>query len=170
VIDLALVEAQYRSLSTLLPAAEIYYAIKANPAPAVIATLDRPGARFDIASMGETERCLRLGVNAARMSFGNTIKREADIVAASRTGVDLFAFGCEAELPKVSRDRRPADPAMQSDPTCEITDILYERTPVALPLDLTAGDTLDFLSAGAYTASHASVEFKGFAPLAMHCI
>jgi len=39
-----------------------------------------------------------------------------------------------------------------------------------LPFDLAIGDPVDFLSAGAYTASYASVEFNGFAPVRTYCI
>jgi hypothetical protein len=35
---------------------------------------------------------------------------------------------------------------------------------------LAAGDHLDFLSAGAYTSSYASVEFSGFASVQAWCI
>jgi hypothetical protein len=38
-----------------------------------------------------------------------------------------------------------------------------------VPLDLAIGDPFDFLSAGAYTASYASVEFNGFPPLRTYC-
>ena len=36
--------------------------------------------------------------------------------------------------------------------------------------DLEIGEPLDFLSAGAYTASYAAVEFNGFAPIRTYCI
>ena len=55
-------------------------------------------------------------------------------------------------------------------PSCDSTDIIYERTHYELPLDLVAGDWVDFLSTGAYTASYASVEFNGFPPIRTHCI
>jgi ornithine decarboxylase len=55
-------------------------------------------------------------------------------------------------------------------PTCDSTDILYERARYELPLDLAIGDAVDFRSAGAYTASYASVEFNGFAPIQTYCI
>jgi ornithine decarboxylase len=48
------------------------------------------------------------------------------------------------------------------------TDIIYQRA--ELPLDLAIGDPVDFLSAGAYMASYASVEFNGFAPVRTYCI
>ncbi|MBL8321540.1 MAG: type III PLP-dependent enzyme, partial [Acinetobacter sp.] len=50
-------------------------------------------------------------------------------------------------------------------PTCDSTDIMYEKIPYQLPLSLTIGDRLYWLSAGAYTASYASVEFNGYPPL-----
>lgn len=56
-------------------------------------------------------------------------------------------------------------PAVLAGPTCDSADILYERTPVAPPEDLTAGDRLQLLATGAYTFTYASVGFNGFPPL-----
>jgi len=50
-------------------------------------------------------------------------------------------------------------------PTCDSQDILYEDHKYLLPVDLKIGDKLYFLSAGAYTASYASVCFNGFSPI-----
>ncbi|HUK57641.1 MAG TPA: type III PLP-dependent enzyme [Stellaceae bacterium] len=357
VIDLEVVRARYRALRELMPGASIYYAVKANPAPAIIETLAALGASFDLASSGEIDRCLRHGVPPARCSFGNTIKKERDIARAVREGIDLFAFDSAGELDKLARvapgarvfcrllvantgsqwplsrkfgcshematelllsararglrpvglsfhvgsqqldphewalaiagtsgvfracaksgldlellnvgggmpaqyrapvppiaayaeaietalafefagtrphlivepgrhlvgdagllrstvllvaqksrhSRRrwvyldagrynglpetyeeriqyrirtphngaPGEPATLAGPSCDSTDILYQRAEYALPLDLKAGDPIDFLSAGAYTASYASVEFNGFTPIHTHCI
>jgi ornithine decarboxylase len=63
-----------------------------------------------------------------------------------------------------------AAPVILAGPTCDSTDIIYERTRYELPVTLVAGDHLDFLSAGAYTSSYASVEFNGFAPIRTWCI
>lgn len=71
---------------------------------------------------------------------------------------------------RTPRDGGATEAVVLAGPTCDSTDILYDRTEVELPLDLAIGDTVDFLSAGAYTASYASVEFNGFPPLATHCI
>jgi ornithine decarboxylase len=68
------------------------------------------------------------------------------------------------------RDGGATEAVVLAGPTCDSTDILYDRTDVELPLGLAIGDTIDFMSAGAYTASYASVEFNGFPPLATHCI
>ena len=56
---------------------------------------------------------------------------------------------------------------MLAGPTCDGDDVIYRRTPCALPLDLCAGDVVDLLCAGAYTSSYASVGFNGFGPLAV---
>jgi len=50
-------------------------------------------------------------------------------------------------------------------PTCDSLDILYEDHKYRLPVNLKTGDRLYFLSAGAYTASYASVCFNGFPPI-----
>lgn len=356
VIDLDVVRQRHNALRALLPDATIYYAVKANPAPQVIGALAAEGCHFDLASEGEIQRCTGLGIQADRFCFGNTIKRERDIVYARNLGVDLFAFDAPAEVEKLSRAapgarvfcrlavhgsgaewplsrkfgcepgiaidllqraktlglrplgvsfhvgsqqvdpdrwraaivsaarvfhacaraglelellnlggglpaqyRAPVPPLgeyitvinaaldrhfgtarprlmiepgryMTGDagvlrsqvlliarhgghdtrrwvyldagrynglaetqgesihyslrcfrhdatervviagPTCDSSDIVYDRTEYELPLDLEIGDTVDFLSAGAYTASYASVEFNGFSPLATYCV
>src|SRR6187549_1768532 len=73
-LDLDVVASRYRALRAALPEATVYYAIKANPAPEVVALLARLGSCFDVASPGEIERCLGLGVAPAQLSYGNTIK------------------------------------------------------------------------------------------------
>lgn len=50
-------------------------------------------------------------------------------------------------------------------PSCDSTDILYERFQYDLPDNLEEGDRLYFLSAGAYAASMSTVDFNGFPPL-----
>jgi ornithine decarboxylase len=101
-VDLDVIEAKYRELRGCFPAASIYYAVKANPAPEVIALLKTLGSSFDVASRPELETCLGLGVRPARLSYGNTIKKSADIAYAFGCGVRRFAFDSEAELRKLA--------------------------------------------------------------------
>ena len=357
VVDLEVVRAKYAALRASFPYATIFYAVKANPAADVLSALATLGARFDLASQGEIERCLKLAIPPDRFSFGNTIKRESQIAYARLNGIDRFAFdsigeiqkiahvapdaqvfcrllvdakgadwpltrkfGCDAEMavelllqaralgldpkglsfhvgsqqtdplqwsrpiavaaqifhacakrglnlaslnvggglpaqyrtpvPALDRyaevieialrqhfgDSRPeiiiepgrylvgdagilrsevllvarksrharkrwvyldtgrynglpetqgeriqyrlrtmrdgdrCAPVVLAGPTCDSTDIIYERAGYKLPIDLEVGDAIDFLSAGAYTASYASVEFNGFAPIRTYCI
>jgi ornithine decarboxylase len=102
VIDLAVIEENYRELQRNLPLARIFYAVKANPAPEIIGKLAELGASFDVASRGEIDLCLAAGAPAERLSFGNTIKKERDIAYAYEKGVRLFAFDSDAELDKLA--------------------------------------------------------------------
>lgn len=64
-----------------------------------------------------------------------------------------------------ARDEDERGPVVLAGPTCDSVDVLYERTPVLLPLSLREGDRVVFGSAGAYTSSYSTVGFNGFAPL-----
>jgi len=103
VVDLDVVENNFRRMRELLPAAHIFYAVKANPAAQILARLATAGSKFDTASRGEIELVQATGVAVDRISFGNTIKKEKDIAWAYQQGVRLFAFDSEAELQKLAR-------------------------------------------------------------------
>ncbi|MET8871340.1 type III PLP-dependent enzyme [Nocardia sp. NPDC004604] len=66
------------------------------------------------------------------------------------------------------RDGDPVDEAVVAGPTCDGDDVLYQRTKVLLPTSLRAGDRIQILDTGAYTASYSSVSFNGFPPLTVH--
>jgi ornithine decarboxylase len=102
VVDLDVVEQNFRRLRDALPLAQIYYAVKANPAPEIVSLLNRLGSSFDAASIYEVEACLKLGATPERISFGNTVKKRSHIARAYGLGVRLFAFDSEAELEKLS--------------------------------------------------------------------
>ena len=101
VVDLDVVSSQYALLRELLPRAEVFYAVKANPAREVLALLADLGASFDVASPAEVDMVLDLGVAPRKLSYGNTIKKQADIAHAFERGVELYAFDSEAELGKL---------------------------------------------------------------------
>lgn len=61
------------------------------------------------------------------------------------------------------RDGDPVGDAVVAGPTCDGDDVLYQSYP--LPVTLRPGDHVAIEDAGAYTASYASVDFNGFAPL-----
>lgn len=102
-VDIGVVEWSYRALESALPMTDIYYAVKANPAPELIERLDKFGCHFDVASRQEIETVLALGVDPRKLSFGNTIKKERDIAYAHSVGVNFFAFDSAAELEKIAR-------------------------------------------------------------------
>jgi ornithine decarboxylase len=103
VFDVDLAAERFEALRAALPAARIYYAIKANPAPAILRRLAALGACFDAASWEEIEMALAAGATPDRISFGNTIKKAAAIARAHAAGVRLFVFDSEEELEKLAQ-------------------------------------------------------------------
>ena len=355
VVDLPTVRERYAAVAAALPGVELFYAVKANPAPEVVRALAELGCSFDVASPAEIDLCLAQGADPAVISYSNPIKKAADIAHAHRVGVRLYAFdseqdvrtlaehapgasvycrvlvpdegstysfgrkfGCEPEMAvdllllaaelgldacgvsfhvgsqqldphgwdggiacaariaaatraaglelttvnlggglpatyrepvpplsvygaalrhalaehvpgvrvmlepgralvaeagvlrsevvlvsrksyrddrrwvyldvgrygglaetegeaiayplRTSRDGGPTGPVVVAGPSCDGDDVLYQRTVYHLPLDLRAGDQVDLLVTGAYTASYASVAFNGFPPLETYCI
>jgi len=103
VVDLDVVRDNYLSFAKALPDTRVFYAVKANPAPEILSLLAELGSSFDTASTAEIEQALAAGATPDRVSFGNTIKKEADIARAHVLGVRLYAVDCEAEVEKVAR-------------------------------------------------------------------
>src|SRR5512139_1899585 len=103
VVDLDVVKDNYSAFAKALPDTRVFYAVKANPAPEVLALLARLGSCFDTASVAEIEMALAAGATADRISYGNTIKKERDIARAFALGVRLFAVDCKPEVDKVAR-------------------------------------------------------------------
>ncbi|MFV0515172.1 MAG: type III PLP-dependent enzyme [Jhaorihella sp.] len=102
VLDTEALAHQYRALRSGLGRARIHYAVKANPQREFIETLVNLGSGFDAASRAEIELCLGLGAAPDHISFGNTVKRAADIAFAYHAGVRLFAADAEEELEKIA--------------------------------------------------------------------
>jgi ornithine decarboxylase len=102
VVDLDVVADNFKALASAMPDTRIFYAVKANPAPQILSLLASLGSCFDCASMPEIQMAMEAGATPDRISFGNTVKKQADIAAAYALGVRLFVFDSEAELRKLS--------------------------------------------------------------------
>jgi ornithine decarboxylase len=103
VLDVDRVADNFRALRAALPLAQIYYAVKANPAAPVLERLAVLGSSFDAAGAEEIDACLAAGATPERISFGNTIKKVAAIRRAHAAGVSMFAFDSAEELDKLAR-------------------------------------------------------------------
>lgn len=82
---------------------QIFYAVKANGNLAVLQTLARLGAGFDIVSGGELARVLRAGGRPSRVVFSGVGKSETDIIQALVAGIGCFNAESEAELYRLNR-------------------------------------------------------------------
>jgi len=101
-LDLNVVTARYRELGEGFPDADVFYAVKANPADEVIQLLADLGSSFDIASPQELDKVLNCGVSPDRMSYGNTIKKASAVRYFYEKGVRLFATDAEADLRNIA--------------------------------------------------------------------
>src|SRR5580698_5540836 len=103
VVDLEVVQDNYKAFANALPDTRVFYAVKANPSPEVLSLIAGLGSCFDTASVAEIEMVLAAGAAPDRISYGNTIKKERDIARAFALGVRLFAVDCKAEVEKIAR-------------------------------------------------------------------
>lgn len=103
VVDLDVVRENYLTFRSALPDSAIFYAVKANPEPAVLKLLSDLGSSFDTASVREIDMALGAGADPSRISYGNTIKKERDVARAHQLGVSLFAVDSHEEVEKIAR-------------------------------------------------------------------
>ncbi|MGD9996738.1 MAG: type III PLP-dependent enzyme [Ilumatobacteraceae bacterium] len=101
VVDLDVVQQRYEQLAAAVPAATIFYAVKANPALPILERLVSAGSSFDVASPAEIDRCLEAGASPGQISYGNTIKKRRDVAYAASCGVQRFTVDAEPELDKL---------------------------------------------------------------------
>ncbi len=151
--------------------------------------------RDDVPGLPEVTQAIRTGIARAfgnrppalmiepgRILTANAGLIRSEVVLVSTKGygepvrwvyLDIGKFGGLAEtmdeaIRYALRTEHPdteTGPVVLAGPTCDGADILYERAGYRLPMDLKAGDRIDILDAGAYTASYSSVGFNGFPPL-----
>jgi diaminopimelate decarboxylase len=119
VYDLDVIDSQVAALQAVLPPiAELAYAVKANPALAVVAHLGGLGLGADVASAGELAAALRAGIPAERIVMTGPGKRDAELraaVEADGTGiraVTVESLGELARLEAIARDVGRRQPVM----------------------------------------------------------
>ena len=100
-MDLDLVAAAYRAITSGLPGLTVYYAMKCNPHPAVLTRLRDLGCNFEIASAPELDALLGVGVDPARVMYSNPVKPVDHIARAYAAGVRHFAADSPDELVKL---------------------------------------------------------------------
>ncbi|MEH6585078.1 MAG: diaminopimelate decarboxylase [Halioglobus sp.] len=76
----------------------VCYAVKANSNLAVLDTLARLGAGFDIVSAGELQRVITAGGDPAKIVFSGVGKKPAEMARALELGIACFNLESAAEL------------------------------------------------------------------------
>ncbi len=80
----------------------ICYAVKSNSNLAVLATLAKAGAGFDIVSIGELARVLKAGGQAHKVVYSGVGKTASDITTALNEGVGCFNVEAMSEIELIS--------------------------------------------------------------------
>jgi len=83
-----------------LPGVGVYYPVKVNPYPAVMATLAGLGHGFDVASAHEIDLALEAGVDAKDIMFSHTMKLPTHMKRAREVGVEYSTADAIDELQK----------------------------------------------------------------------
>jgi ornithine decarboxylase len=85
-----------------LPELNIYYAMKANPEPAVLTTFASQDIGFEAASVYEVQLLQMVGVAPDQVIFGTAIKPAAGVKEVNEWGVDRFTADSTGELEKIA--------------------------------------------------------------------
>jgi ornithine decarboxylase len=103
-LDLDQVRANVLALRAAFAALEptLYYAVKANPDPRVLALVHALGCGFDVASIGEIRKLQTLGVPGSSITFSAPVKIPTHVEEAVSRGVKRFAFDSASEVRKLS--------------------------------------------------------------------
>ncbi|ONM47759.1 type III PLP-dependent enzyme [Nocardia donostiensis] len=148
VLDPERVRENYRALDSVLSRAgrraRIRFAVKACPVPQIVSVLAAEGAEFDVASVGEIGLCLAAGVPAARLCYGNPIKKAADIARAHELGVRRFAFDTEDDLARIAQHAPGAQVECRF-----LADAPESRTPFGMKFGCAPGEALRLLARAA---------------------
>jgi len=119
-------------------------------------------------------------IEPGRGMVGNAgvIKSEVILISRKAEGdirwvyLDIGKFNGLAETmdeairyPIVSDRAGEAEPCVLAGPTCDSVDVLYEKKPYPLPINLEIGDEILIGGTGAYTTTYSAIAFNGFPPL-----
>ena len=104
VYDLSAVREAHGQLRSFLPEpSTLYYSVKANPHPAVLACLRRQGCRCEVSSVGELQSALSAGFPAGEILYTAPAKRDDDVRFAVASGVREFSADSPRSLDQLDR-------------------------------------------------------------------
>jgi diaminopimelate decarboxylase len=165
VYDLGVIDRQVAALRAVLPErAELAYAVKANPALAIVTHLGRLDLGADVASGGELEAALRAGIDPRRIVMTGPGKRDVELTQAVRVGiraVTVESLGELGRLERIAADIGRRQPVMLRSAVSEVARL--ER--VRLVGDDGAGkfgmDAADLVDAARLAARSTNLELLG---------
>ncbi len=125
VYDGLVLQRKWELLRSTFPSSfEIYYAVKANPNPNILAFFLAQGAGLEIASAGELYQAEEAGCPPARMVFAGPGKTPAELDLALQVGVGEIHAESMTELNRIAciaeRQRKKAFVALRINPNEEV--------------------------------------------------
>jgi len=99
-----LVTSKLRRFRSAVPQVQPFYAVKCNPDANVLTALAADGCRFEVASLGELDLLVGLGVHASDVLYSNTVKPASHVKGAAELGLWRFAVDSAGEVAKIARE------------------------------------------------------------------
>ncbi len=107
VYDAALLRARLERLRAHVPGADVYYSVKANPNPHVIAVFARAGAGLEVASAAEYLRARAAGGAPERILFAGPGKGEEELRLVVERGIGEIHVESREEISFLAKLRGP---------------------------------------------------------------
>ncbi len=85
-----------------IPKAHIYYPVKVNNHPKLIAKMNEWGLNFETGAVSECEQLIKLGIKPQQIRYGNPIKSAESITRAHQLGITCFGADTFEELEKIA--------------------------------------------------------------------
>ena len=132
VYDLDQIRHRYSLMAAALKPAKLYYAMKANSNPEVLACLKSCGAGADVVSLGEIKRALESGFSPEDMVYSGVGKTQHEIREALKLRIYQINVESQPELERIGRIAREmgvvADVALRLNPDVDIKTHPYIAT------------------------------------------
>jgi ornithine decarboxylase len=101
ILDTQRLRENARRYTTAFAQGQVFFSVKANNHPDVLAIFAEEGIQFDVASWGEIQILSSVGVRPDQIIFSAPTKIPRDIVNAYAFGIRTFAFDSQLELGKL---------------------------------------------------------------------
>lgn len=103
IIDLEKIQENYKIFQEYFPDSPIYFALKSNSDVEILKSLNEINANFEIASIGELNRLLLIGVEPKKIIFSNPCKSLSDLEELYNKGIRYFVFENIEDLKRLTK-------------------------------------------------------------------
>ena len=103
IMDMDQVQSNYRKIKASINGVEVFYAVKANDDIRILEALTKEGSSFEISSLDELKKLIKLHVPASQIVCFNPIKNSEFLQELSKYGVEIMAFDSTDEIDKIAK-------------------------------------------------------------------